>query len=68
MKKIGKNKLFIIRKYVRARTASDAIRRDKITPVHDVWIDEEWKRNQNTNLAEAIGFNAPPQKEDDDDA
>lgn len=48
-----KDKMFIVRKYIKARSASEAIKKDKTVPVHDVWIDEDWKKN---SLASAIGF------------
>lgn len=48
-------KMFILRKYVRAKSASDAIRKDKLTPVDDCWVDEDWKKQQ-TVLESAIGF------------
>jgi hypothetical protein len=48
-------KMFILRKYVRAKSASDAIRKDKQTPVDDVWVDDDWKKQQNA-LENAIGF------------
>lgn len=56
-------KMFILRKYVRAKSASDAIRKDKLTPVDDCWVDEDWKKQQ-TALESAIGFTVNP--EDDE--
>jgi len=48
------DKLFVIRKYIFAKSAIQAIRKDKTTPVDDCWIDEEFKK---TNPgASAIGF------------
>lgn len=38
------NKLFVVRKYVWATDAQDAIKKDKSKSVDDVWIDEEWKK------------------------
>ena len=49
-------KLFILKKYVMATSASDAIKKDKITPPQDVWIDEDWSKGQKDKLASAIGF------------
>jgi hypothetical protein len=37
-----KQKRYIVRKYIFARSASDAIRKDKTAPVDDVWLDEKW--------------------------
>jgi len=47
--------LYIIKKYVMANSALHAIKLDKKTPVQDVWIDEDWKKN-NIHLTPAIGF------------
>lgn len=43
-------KRYIIRKYVLAKSALDAIRQDKGEPVHDVWVDTDYK------LDNSIGF------------
>lgn len=50
-------KLFIVKKYVMAASAAQAIRRESKLPVDDVWVDEEWKKGNVPNLAQAIGFN-----------
>lgn len=44
MKNNGK-KLFIVRKYIMAKSAKDAIKLDKISPVDDVWVDTDWNKN-----------------------
>lgn len=56
-------KLFIVKKYVWANSASQAIRKEKSTPVDDVWIDDDWKKNSNTPK-DAIGFYAPKDEEE----
>jgi hypothetical protein len=45
-------KLYIVKKYILAKSASDAIRKDKKTPVDDCWMDEDFKKQ----LSTAIGF------------
>jgi hypothetical protein len=50
-----KEKLYVIRKYIKAPSAAVAIRREKTHPVDDVWVDDEWKKQPN-GLADAIGF------------
>lgn len=50
------SKMFIVRKYVKALSVSDAIKKEKHHPVDDVFIDDEWRRNKQDNLAAAIGF------------
>lgn len=48
-----KPKMYIVRKYIMATNASQAIRKDKQTPVHDAWVNDDWKPD---HLASAIGF------------
>lgn len=48
-----KPKMYIIRKYVKATDVKDAIKKEPSTPVHDLWIDESWQKD---NLPDAIGF------------
>lgn len=50
------HKMFIVRKYIKARSAAEAIRLDKKHPVDDVWVDDDWKKGQARSLADAIGF------------
>jgi hypothetical protein len=52
----SKDKLFVVRKYIRAADAAQAIRKEKDTPVHDVWVDDEWKKGNALKLAETMGF------------
>mgnify|MGYP001616646614 CR=1 FL=1 len=54
-----KDKLFIVRKYIKARSAREAIKKDKIHPVDDVWVDDDWKKEnykELNNLENCIGF------------
>ena len=48
------DKLFVIRKYIFAKSAVDAIKKHKTTPVDDVWVDEDFKKSMPG--ASAIGF------------
>lgn len=41
-----KNKLFVIRKYIYATSALEAIKKDKKTPCDDIWVDEEFKKTE----------------------
>lgn len=52
-----KEKLFVIKKYVKARNARSAIKLEKNIEVDDCWVDEEWRKNGTDKLAEAVGFN-----------
>lgn len=51
-----KNKLFVIRKYIVASSAKEAISKDKNHPVEDVWVDEEWKKNNPVLTKQDMGF------------
>lgn len=50
-----RQKLFIVRKYIYANSASQAIKRDKETPVDDVWWDDEDKKMFNEQV-NGIGY------------
>lgn len=59
MKKIPE-KRFIVRKYIIAKSASEAIKKErKVTP-DDVWVDEDWKKENPNSLVSAIGFGFYP--------
>lgn len=47
-------KQFIVRKYIMAENAQDAIGKEKAAPVDDVELDREWEKSQNPPL---VGFN-----------
>lgn len=51
-----KDKLFVIKKYIKARSASEAIRKDKSTAVDDVWVDEDWKKGEASGISRSLGF------------
>lgn len=57
------NKLYKITKLVLAQNVKHAIRMEKSIDVHEIWIDEDWKKGQNEQLPSAIGFDI--QKHDD---
>jgi hypothetical protein len=37
-------KLFIVRKYVQASSAREALKKEKTQEADDVWIDEKWQQ------------------------
>lgn len=49
-------KLFIVRKYVMAVDAQQAIKLAKDLKPDDVYVSDEWKQGKNAQLASAIGF------------
>jgi hypothetical protein len=50
------NKMFVIKKYVMAPNAREAIKRERKVEVDDLWVDEDWRKNKSDRLADAIGF------------
>lgn len=50
--------LFVIRKYIMAENAHDAIKKDKTAKVDDVYIDGEWQSERIKQLAtnQPIGY------------
>lgn len=38
--------LYVIRKFIMAKDAKDAIKKEKSCPANDVWMDEDWKRDK----------------------
>lgn len=42
--KESKENLYIVRKFVVANSAIDAIKKEKTTPVHDVWVEESHQK------------------------
>ncbi len=47
-------KTFVVRKYIQATSAIQAIRKEKEYPVYDVWLSEKQENKQ--ELPPAIGF------------
>lgn len=47
------DKLFIVKKYIYAKSATDAIKKDKAHPVDDVYVDADWQR---ANMCQPIGY------------
>jgi hypothetical protein len=39
-----KEKLYIVRKYIMAESALDAIKKDKQSKVDDVWLDDDFRK------------------------
>jgi hypothetical protein len=56
MKPRTSDKLFIIKKTVMASSASEAIRKDRTTPVHEVYFDPDFIKRQAEKAGEITGF------------
>jgi len=50
-------KRFIIKKYIMATSASHAIKKERRVRPDDVWVDEDWKKDNPNTLQSAIGYN-----------
>ena len=55
--------MYVVRKYIKAVSAQQALNKDKTTTVHDLWIDNEWKDKE---LASCIGFDNGIKKDEED--
>ena len=49
-------KLFVVKKYVMAKDAKEAIKLERKCHVDDVWVDDDWKKDNKNQLPSAIGF------------
>ena len=45
-------KLFVVRKYVKANSAAEALRKERRIKPDDCWIDDEWRK---ANIEESSG-------------
>jgi hypothetical protein len=50
------DKLFVVRTYVMAKNAQEALRKFKKQEPHECWVDDEWKKGNGARLESAIGF------------
>lgn len=58
-------KRFIVRKYIMATSASQALTKERKIKADECWIDEKWIEQATKDNAPAIGFSV--QREDEDD-
>lgn len=49
-------KRYIVRKYIMAKSAREALKKDRTHLPDDVWVDDEWKKENSRDLSSAIGF------------
>lgn len=59
-----KPKMYIVRKYIKAVDVKQALRKEPKTPVHDLWISEDWSKE---HLPEAIGFQDGTEYDEDEE-
>lgn len=52
----AKEKLYVLRQYIRARDIPSAMKKGRSLPYDDVWVDDAWKAGNAKGLADAVGF------------
>lgn len=62
-KHVDGEKLFIVKKFVKAVSAAEAIKKERKIEPHDVYVDTDWTNGKSQSLAEAIGFSTSSGKE-----
>ena len=63
-KTVERDKLYVVRKYIKAQSVADAIRKEPKVSVHEVYLDQKWSDKE---LPSAIGFEYEPPTDDYDD-
>ena len=53
--------MYIVKKYIMAVSALDAIKKSKNCSPDDVWVDEDWKKANIDNDLKKVGFNKKEQ-------
>lgn len=49
-------KRYIVRKYIMAKSAKEAMKKERQHMPDDIWVDEEWKKENPQQLVSAVGF------------
>jgi len=49
-------KLFIVKKYIMASSAHEALKKERRVRPDDVWVDDEWKKEKGNRLESVIGY------------
>lgn len=63
-KKNSGYKMYVVRKFVLARSALEAIKVESTHPVDAVFIDDDWASGKGKNLADALGFSTSTESDD----
>jgi hypothetical protein len=56
-------KRYIVRKYIMAKSAKEAFKKDRTHMPDDVWVDDEWKKENQKDLSSAIGFSVKTERD-----
>jgi hypothetical protein len=57
-------KRYVVRKYVMATSAHQALRKERKIRPDDVYVDDDWKKENPKKLESAIGFSVEREYED----
>lgn len=55
-------KLYIVKKYIYATSCAEAIKKDKVAPVDDCWMDDTWRQKSLNDRNDSIGFKLTKKK------
>jgi hypothetical protein len=61
--KSSNQKLFIVRKYIMAKSAHEALKKERRHRPDDVWVDEDWKKEHKEQLSSCIGFTTDSERD-----
>ncbi len=59
-------KRYIVRKYIMANTAQEALKKERKYRPDDVYVDDDWKRDQSNSFDSAIGFVSDSERDYED--
>ena len=51
-----KDKLFVVRKYIMAKSAKEALKKERKVLPDDCYVHDQWQNTNVNNLESAIGF------------
>ena len=55
-------KKFIVRKYIMASSVSEALKLERRAKPDDVFVDDEWRKNNEDKVASEMGFSIKKKK------
>lgn len=51
-----KDKLYVVQKHIRAKSAAEALKKERGVAVDEIFLDTKWRDNAKDGLADAVGF------------
>lgn len=49
-------KMFVVKKYILAHSAHEALKKERRVRPDDIWVDEDWRKENKYDLPSQIGF------------